>query len=274
MKYLILLLLLLPLCFAIDKCDNPIEQGIACYDEVKLNDNCNYVDIYSTNATQYQNGFYGQSPITYLNGFYFYNYTLKINDIGQFILRFCDGDTFSFVAVSNATTNLSVVNNPTSGFGLARNFTFTIVGNYTTLDYAAIFLFIDGQLNEIVYDVDTNIPVTDLKSAEYTYYTEVSADGIIVQSQTESFSNLYTDDVQAWTKFNSIDTGKGITIGILLVAFLGLLTIGLYFRNPAFQIVAEVVGIAVGVILCSINPFLGIIFIIGNVVGIVLVLLQ
>jgi hypothetical protein len=260
--------------FAIDKCDNPIEQGIACYDEVKLNDNCNYVDIYSTNATQYQNGFYGQSPITYLNGYYFYNYTLKINDIGQFILRFCDGDTFSFVAVSNATTNLSIVNNPVNGLGESRNFTFSIVGNYSAIDYTAVFLFIEGQLVEIVYDIDTNIQVNDLTNNIYTYYTEVSADGIVVQSDISTLTNLYTSDMSAWSEFKPISIGIGITIGILLLAFLGLLFIGFYFKNPAFQIVAEVIGIGVGVFLISINPLLGITFILGNVIGIALAFMQ
>lgn len=76
-----------------DVCQDQQLMGVPCYDTVRLLSSCNYVDVYDSNLT-----FYTQFLLTYLHGYYYYNYTIdNLDEIGNYYLNFCDGQTYSYI---------------------------------------------------------------------------------------------------------------------------------------------------------------------------------
>lgn len=88
-----------------------------------------------------------------------------------------------------------------------------------------------------------------------------------ITSEMQTFETSYTTDEMAFTTFNTLGFEDAVLCGILILAFLGVLGIGLYFANPAFQILAMLIGIGLGIFLIKVNILLGIVFILCNIGG-------
>jgi hypothetical protein len=74
-------------------------------------------------------------------------------------------------------------------------------------------------------------------------------------------------DYEAWTTINDLSQSKSITLFVLIFAYIGILCLGLYFKNPAFRVLGCILGVFVGVFILQINYFLGIMVMFGNVIG-------
>lgn len=269
-------------CFA-GSCQINQPIGQSCYETVRLVNSCEYVDIY------YNNTFYDQAILTFNHGFYYYDYSLNIKDPGNYFLRFCDDVTYSIINMfySNVSdidiVNITilypdadaVINSPDIEFTYNIS-PFNVINNSNYL-YSKVLLFNKGLSYANFTDntsINNNIKAYDIESGEYQYYIMIFYNGGNVTSGLQFFKTTYTTDKDAITKFNTLNFNDWLLLSVLIFAYLGILAIGLYFQNPAFQTLAMIIGIGCGIFLIRVNILLGIIIIVFNIFAAVLLSLK
>jgi hypothetical protein len=136
--------------------------------------------------------------------------------------------------------------------------------------YSELFLFRQGillgtALNNV--SINDSIKMTVSDSGNYQYYIMVFYSGGNITSNTESFSTSFTSDTEAWTQLNLL-TSSGIMFAfVLFFAYIGILCIGLYFKNPAFAVLGYIMGFLFGIFMMQVNVLFGILFMVSNVVA-------
>jgi hypothetical protein len=256
-------------------CNTNQPIGSPCFDNVRILKECGYVDLYKDGY------FYGQELLTFTNGFYYYDYSLNIKDEGSYILQFCDGQTWSLINMyyPNATmfdiANITVIY-PVKDSSLNTNiihFSYNIspdIINDSNYLYSEVFLFSKGTLlgtaiNNVSVNQTLNYIISD--SGTYQFYIKVFYIGGNITSDTQSFSTSFTSDTDAWTQINSLSSSEVMMAFILFFAYIGILFIGLYFKNPAFSILGFIMGFLFGIFMLKVNMLFGIAFMLSNLVA-------
>lgn len=103
-KILLIVLAMLALYVSVvfSVCNTDQLIGAPCYENVHLNSNCTYVDVYDS-----ENVFYDKYILTYDYGEYYFNYSLNIKTPGTYRLNFCDGITYAYIRMISNETGLS-----------------------------------------------------------------------------------------------------------------------------------------------------------------------
>jgi len=274
----LLIILMLSLCSMLvfsSNCQTNQPIGSPCFDTVRLLKSCTYVDIYKNNV------FYDQYLLTYTKGFYYYDYSININETGSYVLRFCDDQTYSFINmyIDNGTNsdiaNITLIypakdviintNNPEFEYTMSNNLI-----NESNFLYTEVYLMQNGNLYRTAIDntsINDKITISNIDNGYYQYYIVVFYTGGNITSQTQSFRAVFTTDAQAFTDFHPLTFDESIFCIVLFIGYLGILTIGLIFSNPAFQVLSLIIGIGLGVFLLRVNMLLGIVFILANLIG-------
>ena len=106
---IIVLFILLTTSFAF-ACDYDWIVNTSCGDVVRLTQNCSTFNITYSNGTDYLT----DQNMTYVNGEYFYQYTLNVPSVDLYTINFCDGNVWTQI---NAQTFLDYVQTQVSSGG-------------------------------------------------------------------------------------------------------------------------------------------------------------
>lgn len=257
---------------------NNSESGIlineSVYFEFNVSDiNYNYTKLYVYNSSWalIENQLSYEQGIINFTGLYDsgmqYHYYANAYDIVGFSSQ---SETKDFL-IDTDTPSLFIVSPINQSIIHELNIPFVYVVTTYTYKNVTISLLKDGVLFLSDYDNTSqngSITLNNIPQGNFSFnMTACSYNGLCAESDNVYFTNSYTLFEDAFTTINELTQSESIFLGVLFFAYISIIIIGCFFRNPAFITLGYVIGILIGLFLIRVNLILGLAFIITNLIS-------